>query len=191
MPSLCFVCYRVTDQIEREGNNTATSIFAIQEMLYLRAEIPWSRGDYHATHSCLKKPVQNERPQFRGFGSVPRPNSLNNRLTQGECMPVSRAIRLCGIAPNTSFMVFGVALSLCSSRTLPAASSTQYQLERSPRSRPIVSFCSEKLLFCFTYLLCLEHVITWERTASRRRPAFSSHLLTIVHPLTASNTVVD
>jgi hypothetical protein len=28
------------------------------------------------------------------------------------------------------------------------ASSTQYQLDRSPRSKPIVSFCSRKFLLC-------------------------------------------
>ena len=31
----------------------------------------------------------------------------------------------------------------------PASSSRQYQLDRSPRSNPIVSFCSEKFLRCF------------------------------------------
>jgi hypothetical protein len=46
-------------------------------------------------------------------------------------MPVSSAIRLRGIPPNTSFI------------------NTQYQLERSPRSNPIVSFCWEKFLLCF------------------------------------------
>jgi hypothetical protein len=52
----------------------------------------------------------------------------------------------------------------------PASSSTQYQLERSPRSNPIVSFCSEKFFACLPapvltffiagllYLLCFEHV---------------------------------
>ena len=46
----------------------------------------------------------------------------------------------------------------------------QYQLDRSPRSNPIVSFCSPKLLVCFVaavltffiagllYLLCFKHV---------------------------------
>ena len=65
-------------------------------------------------------------------------------------MPVSNAIRLRGIPPNTSFIAFGVVLTRCSSSTLPASSSTQYQLERSPRSKPIVSFCSEQFLLCFT-----------------------------------------
>ena len=45
------------------------------------------------------------------------PNSLNNRLTHRECIPVSNAIRLRGMAPNTSFIAFGVAPSFCSSST--------------------------------------------------------------------------
>ena len=55
------------------------------------------------------------------------PNSVNNRLTQGECMPVSRAIRLRAIPPNTSFMALGVVPSFCSRTIAPASSSTQYQ----------------------------------------------------------------
>src|SRR4029077_11885609 len=97
-------------------------------------------------------------------------NSLSNRLTQGECIPVSSAIRLRGIPPNASFMAFGVVPSFCSSSNSPASFSTQYQLDRSPRSNPIVSFCSEKFLICFAaavltffiagllYLLCFKHV---------------------------------
>src|SRR4029077_8575010 len=92
------------------------------------------------------------------------------RLTQGECIPVSSAIRLRGIPPNASFMAFGVVPSFCSSSNSPASFSTQYQLDRSPRSNPIVSFCSEKFLICFAaavltffiagllYLLCFKHV---------------------------------
>jgi len=79
-------------------------------------------------------------------------------------------MRLRGMPPNTSRMLFGVVLSRCSNRTLPVSSSTQYQLLRSPRSKPIVSFCSGKFLLCFAvavltffiagllYLLCFEHV---------------------------------
>src|ERR1019366_5502294 len=97
------------------------------------------------------------------------PNSLNRRLTHGECMPVSNAIRLRGIPPNTSFIAFGVVLTRCSSRTLPASSSTQYQLEPSPRSKPIVSFCSEQFLLCFTatvlifFLAGLLYLLRFER----------------------------
>jgi hypothetical protein len=77
------------------------------------------------------------------------PTSINNRLTHGECIPVSSAIRQRGIAPNTSFIAFAVVLSLCSSSTAPDSSNMQYQLDRSPRSKPIVSFCSGKFLICF------------------------------------------
>src|SRR5207302_11371289 len=98
------------------------------------------------------------------------PSSLNNRLTHGECIPVSKAIRLRGMVPNTSRIAFGVVLSRCSNCTLPASSNTQYQLERSPRSKPTVNFCSGKFLICFAavvltffiagllYLLCFKHV---------------------------------
>jgi hypothetical protein len=75
---------------------------------------------------------------------------------------------------------------------VPASSSTQYQLLRSPRSNPIVSLCREIFLPCFVganllhcrspFSLCLERVDTWDRTASRRRPAFSSHLVSSTWP---------
>ena len=60
--------------------------------------------------------------------------------------------------------------SFCSSNTSPTSSSRQYQLDRSPRSSPIVSFGREKFFVAFTtavltffiagllYLLCFEHV---------------------------------
>jgi hypothetical protein len=72
-----------------------------------------------------------------------------SRLTQGECIPVSSAIRLRGIPPNTSFIVFGVVLRRCSSTTSPDSFSTQYQLDRSPRSNPMVNVCSEIFLLGF------------------------------------------
>ena len=101
----------------------------------------------------------SKRSSFRRLSPIKRtlracatitscPNSLNNRLTQGECIPVSNAIRLLGISPNTSFIAFGVVPSLCSSSTSPPSSNTQYQLDRSPRSKPMVSFCSRKFLLC-------------------------------------------
>jgi hypothetical protein len=77
------------------------------------------------------------------------PRSLNNRLPQGECIPVSNAMRQRNMLPNTSRIAFGVVLTSCSSSTSPASPSRQYQLDRSPRSRPIVSLCSEKFLICF------------------------------------------
>src|SRR6202451_3035261 len=76
------------------------------------------------------------------------PNSFINRLIHGECVPVSSATRLCGIAPNTSLSAFGVVLTLRSKTTSPRSSSTQYQLQRSPRSNPTVYFFSAKLLAC-------------------------------------------
>src|SRR5262252_6071823 len=76
------------------------------------------------------------------------PNSFTNRLTHGECVPVSSATLLCGIAPNASLTAFCVVLSLCSTTTSPCSSSTQYQLQRSPRSNPTVYFFCVKILVC-------------------------------------------
>src|ERR1700758_3360793 len=49
-----------------------------------------------------------------------------------------------------------------------------------PRNIPaLLRRCGANLLHCRSpFSLCLEHVDTWKRTASRRRPAFSSHLVT-------------
>ena len=53
------------------------------------------------------------------------PSSLSNRLTHGECVPVSIATRLRGIAAKISLIALGVVLTFCSSSTSPVASSTQ------------------------------------------------------------------
>src|SRR5437899_9075825 len=53
------------------------------------------------------------------------------------------------MAPKTSCNAFAVVRTRCSSCIVPASSSTQYQLLRSPRSNPIVSLCQEIFLPCF------------------------------------------
>src|SRR5438552_15300585 len=51
-------------------------------------------------------------------------------------------------------MVFGIVLSFCSRSTSPVSSSTQYQLHRSPRSKPIVSlWLSTFLIACAVAVL--------------------------------------
>src|SRR5437899_706956 len=67
----------------------------------------------------------------------------------------------------------------CSSCIWPASSTTQYQLLRSPRSNPRVSFCCEIFLLCAAALMLIFFIagllficasstsITWELTASR------------------------
>src|SRR5438132_3248985 len=51
-------------------------------------------------------------------------------------------------------MVFGIVLSFCSRSTSPVSSSTQYQLDRSPRSKPIVSlWLSTFLIACAVAVL--------------------------------------
>jgi hypothetical protein len=87
---------------------------------------------------------------LRAFATITScPNSLNRRLIQGECVPISSAMRLRGMAPKTSCNAFAVVRTRCFSCIWPASSSTQYQLLRSPRSSPIVSFCREIFLLCF------------------------------------------
>src|ERR1700756_4015105 len=92
-----------------------------------------------------------------------------------------------GRLPNPCFMASGVVASLCSKTISPASFKTQYALERSPKSNPMLS-CPSKmffplacivLIFCIAGLLslCFEHVHHWERNASRGRPAFSFHLI--------------
>src|SRR5579864_8753022 len=107
------------------------------------------------------------------------PNSLSKRLIQGECVPISSAIRLCGIPPKTSRNAFVFVRTRCSSCIWPDSSSTQYQLLRSPRSNPTVNFCCEIFLPGFAatvltfliagllFICALSTSITWERTASR------------------------
>src|SRR5580693_4050724 len=127
---------------------------------------------------------------LRAFATITAcPNSLSKRLIQGECVPISSAIRQRGISPKTSRNAFAFVRTLRSSRIWPGSSSTQYQLLRSPRSNPTVNFGCEIFLLGFAatvliffiagllFICALSTSITWERTASRRRPAFSSHLL--------------
>ena len=78
---------------------------------------------------------------LRAFATITScPSSLSNRLIQGECVPISTAIRLRAIAPKTSRNAFAFVRTRCSRCIWPASSSTQYQLLRSPRSNPMVSF---------------------------------------------------
>src|SRR5215472_3963005 len=119
------------------------------------------------------------------------PNSFTNRLIHGECVPVSSATLLCGIAPNTSLTAFFVVLNFCSTTTSPPSSNTQYQLQRSPRSNPTVNFFCVKILVCLPATVILFVIAGllfiaprarchWELIASRLRPAFSSHLVSSV-----------
>jgi hypothetical protein len=99
----------------------------------------------------LEKPPRLRRSiTGAGFFNASDIDLDGKRLTDGECMPVSNAIRHRGILPNPSRMALGVVLSRCSNSTVPDSSSTQYQLDRSPRSDPMVNFCSEIFLLGFT-----------------------------------------
>src|SRR5208337_829355 len=131
---------------------------------------------------------------LRAFATITScPNSLSKRLIQGECVPISSAIRLRSIAPKTSRNAFALVETRCSRCIWPASSTAQYQLLRSPRSNPMVSFCCEIFLLCIItavltffiagllFICALSTSITWERTPHPvRRPAFSSHLIASV-----------
>jgi hypothetical protein len=100
-----------------------------------------SRSPLVSSHSCRHAPPASN------------PNAADRcpLQTAPECgaLPRTSSVLKYG-SPNTSLIAFGVVPSLCSSTTSPASSKTHYQLDRSPRSKPIVSFCSRKFLFCFT-----------------------------------------
>jgi hypothetical protein len=73
------------------------------------------------------------RRTFRACATITScPNSVNSRLTQGECVPVSRAMRLRGIFSNARLIASGVVGSFCSKMTSPASSRTQMNEKRSP-----------------------------------------------------------
>jgi hypothetical protein len=63
--------------------------------------------------TCQCKTVKAGRGQTYEQG-------LSRRLTQGECIPVSSAIRLRDIPSKTSFTAFGVMLSFCSRKSMSA-----------------------------------------------------------------------
>ena len=133
--------------------------------------------------------------------SVHRQSPLEFEACRGECVPISSAIRLCGISPKTSRNPFAFVRTRCSSCIWPDSSSTQYQLLRSPRSNPMVNVCCEIFLPGFAatvltffiagllFICALSTSITWERTPHPvRRPAFSSHL---VSPFEAAHVQRD
>src|ERR1700693_377026 len=53
------------------------------------------------------------------------PHSVSSRLIQGECVPVSMAMRLRGIFPKVCLIASGVLATFCSRMILPASSKTQ------------------------------------------------------------------
>jgi hypothetical protein len=98
------------------------------------------------------------------------PNSLSKRLIQGECVPVSSAIRLRAKAPKTARNAFALVRTRCSSWIWPDSSSTQYQLlpiaqiqsdgQSLPGNIPaLLRRYGANLLHCRSpFYLCFEHV---------------------------------
>ena len=116
------------------------------------------------------------------------PSAVKSRLTQGECVPVSIAMRQCAILPKVCFIASGVVASFCSRRISPASFKTQYEPRTISQIQPNGELPlknvfpthphSANLLHCRSPFYCaFEHVQHWERIASRGRPAFSFHLV--------------
>jgi hypothetical protein len=89
---------------------------------------------------------QGERRSNRTPESKTDPEAKLARKSEGKEAKLSYSGNLLmenrqrAMPPNTSRIAFGVVLSFRSCITSPTSSSWQYQLDRSPRSRPIVSF---------------------------------------------------
>src|SRR6201987_2177028 len=94
---------------------------------------PNSSGSIRARRASVRASCQSSfrlllviNSTFCACATIPAcPNSVNTRLTHGEFVPVSRAIRLRGIFPNVCFIASGVVATFCSRMILPASSKTQ------------------------------------------------------------------
>ena len=91
-------------------------------------------------------------PFVRAPRALRVPTQVNSRLTQGECVPVSIAMRLRGIFANVCFSASGAVGSFCSRMTWPPSSKSR---SRTTSDRlglePIVSLCLfGKIMFPFT-----------------------------------------
>src|SRR5215467_12025013 len=87
--------------------------------------------------------------------TVSCPNSCSKRLTQGEWVPTSMAIRARPQEPNLSTTALLVVT--CPSRRIsPSLLSMQYRLVLSPRSIPIVTDCCAPLAFTAAFGFCRE-----------------------------------
>src|SRR5262252_650100 len=86
--------------------------------------------------------------------------------------------------PRCTHSLFQLYSASFIQHAVPRVAITQIQSDSQflPRNIPaLLCHCGANLLHCRSpFSLCLEHVDTWERTASRRRPAFSSHLITTI-----------
>src|SRR5215471_18604199 len=118
------------------------------------------------------------------------PSAVNNRLTHGECVPVSIAMQHLSMLLNTCFMASGVVASLCSKTISPISFKTQYALKRSPRSNPIMSYPLKMFspLVCIVLIFCIAGLLfcalSTSNIGSVSHPAGDrpSHLIWFVLP---------
>src|SRR5215469_18016653 len=88
--------------------------------------------------------------------TVSCPNSCRKRLTQGEWVPTSMAIRARPQEPNLSTIPALLVVTCPSRRISPSLLSMQYRLVLSPRSIPIVTDCCAPLAFTAAFGFCRE-----------------------------------
>ena len=77
--------------------------------------------------------VGGQMPRFQVYAIPHDDDAVEGQLKLGA----SRRVYEYAI---DQFIAFGVVPSFCSCSTSPTSSSRQYQMERSPRSKPIVNF---------------------------------------------------
>jgi len=117
----------------------------------------WHRPPQFRADSCQRARVRaSNRSSLRRLSTVRRtlraqaPRSLHGLVHSIAGSPTASAFPFparsgwTASRPKISFIAFGVAASFCSNSTSPASSRTQYQLDRSPRSSPMVSLLQNK-----------------------------------------------
>jgi hypothetical protein len=88
------------------------------------------------------------------------PSAVDSRLTEGECVPVSIAMRHRRMLPNICFMASGVVDSLCSKAISPASFKTQY-------ARISEQFAASCCNFAYSTLACLRMECRGRREATK------------------------
>jgi hypothetical protein len=79
---------------------------------------------------------------------------VNSRLTHGECVPVSRVMRPCGIFENVCFIASGVIATFCSRMIFPIQNAAaRPAIAEVQTNRELVSFANH-VSFCTTCSIC-------------------------------------
>jgi hypothetical protein len=95
----------------------------LHETIY--GERRYGATDLEGHRWLFSQHARDVNPESWGATVASWPNCVNSRLTQGECVPVSSAIRQPEILLKTCWISFGVVGTLCSRITLPVSSKMQ------------------------------------------------------------------